>query len=49
MRLSTASLAMVIAMALGSQSANAGVMVHMFGWKYNDIANECENVLGPKG
>ena len=49
MRLLPASLAMVIAMALGSQSANAGVMVHMFGWKYNDIANECENVLGPKG
>ena len=44
-----AIIAVGMAIALASSSANAGVMVHMFGWKYNDIANECENVLGPKG
>ena len=38
-----------ISMALSSQAANAGVMVHLFQWKFNDIANECEKVLGPKG
>ncbi|MGL4207601.1 MAG: hypothetical protein ACRCRW_15985, partial [Aeromonadaceae bacterium] len=36
-------------LAISAPAVNAGVMVHMFGWKYNDIANECENVLGPKG
>ncbi len=25
------------------------VMVHVFEWKWNDIASECETVLGPKG
>ena len=38
--------------ALGSFSHTAtaeGVMVHLFQWKFNDIANECETVLGPKG
>ena len=35
--------------AMSATAADAGVMVHMFGWKYNDIANECEKVLGPKG
>lgn len=25
------------------------VMVHLFEWKWNDIATECETVLGPKG
>lgn len=29
-----------ISMALASQAADAGVMVHLFQWKYNDIANE---------
>lgn len=24
-------------------------MVHLFEWKWNDIAAECENFLGPKG
>ncbi|XP_023318806.1 alpha-amylase-related protein-like [Trichogramma pretiosum] len=24
-------------------------MVHLFEWKWNDIANECEKFLGPKG
>ncbi|WP_438834049.1 hypothetical protein ACPDZI_23280 [Aeromonas oralensis] len=38
--------------ALGSFSHTAtaeGVIVHLFQWKFNDIANECETVLGPKG
>jgi hypothetical protein len=25
------------------------VMVHLFEWKWADIANECENFLGPNG
>lgn len=25
------------------------VIVHLFEWSWNDIANECESVLGPKG
>lgn len=24
-------------------------MVHLFEWKWEDIANECERFLGPKG
>ncbi|MDO2949431.1 alpha amylase C-terminal domain-containing protein [Aeromonas simiae] len=42
----------ILAAALGSFSYNAvaeGVMVHLFQWKFNDVANECEKVLGPKG
>ncbi len=42
----------LLAAALGSFSHTAsaeGVMVHLFQWKFNDIANECETVLGPKG
>ncbi|XP_014213120.1 alpha-amylase-related protein-like [Copidosoma floridanum] len=30
-------------------AANRTTMVHLFEWKWNDIANECENFLGPKG
>lgn len=25
------------------------VIVHLFSWRWNDIADECERVLGPKG
>jgi alpha-amylase len=25
------------------------VMVHLFEWKWSDIASECERFLGPKG
>ena len=42
----------MLAAVLGSFSHTAaaeGVMVHLFQWKFNDIANECETVLGPKG
>src|SRR5207249_2306103 len=29
--------------------AAGDVFVHLFEWKWTDIANECENVLGPAG
>ena len=28
---------------------NRQVIVHLFEWKWTDIANECEEYLGPKG
>ena len=28
---------------------NRQVIVHLFEWKWTDIANECEVYLGPKG
>lgn len=28
---------------------NRTVMIHLFEWKWNDIAEECERFLGPKG
>lgn len=28
---------------------NRTVMIHLFEWKWNDIAAECERFLGPKG
>lgn len=30
-------------------SGNHGVIVHLFEWKWIDIALECERFLGPKG
>jgi alpha-amylase len=30
-------------------TASSGVFVQMFEWRWNDIAEECENVLGPAG
>jgi hypothetical protein len=29
--------------------ANRSAIVHLFEWKFEDIANECENFLAPKG
>lgn len=29
--------------------AQAGAFVHLFEWSWNDVAEECENFLGPKG
>ena len=49
LKFSSLTLGVGVAMALASGCANAGVMVHLFQWKFNDIANECETVLGPKG
>lgn len=28
---------------------NRSVMVHLFEWKWNDVADECERFLGPNG
>ena len=49
LKFSALTLGAAVALALTSNAANAGVMVHLFQWKFNDIANECETVLGPKG
>lgn len=44
-----------IAMCHGKGSKNPNfapgrsVIVHLFEWKWNDIALECERFLGPKG
>ena len=37
------------ALALPVQTAQAGAFVHLFEWKWSDVAQECENFLGPKG
>lgn len=34
---------------LPTQQAHAGAFVHLFEWKWSDVAQECENFLGPKG
>lgn len=46
---SVCSLGVALALGLATQAAQAEVMVHLFQWKYNDVANECENVLAAKG
>lgn len=33
----------------GPQTRPTGVMVHLFEWPWNDIAEECTRFLGPKG
>ena len=43
------SLGIAAGFAMVTGNAEAGVLVHLFQWKFNDIANECEKVLGPKG
>lgn len=30
-------------------SPDRNTIVHLFEWKFNDIADECERFLGPKG
>lgn len=32
-----------------AQAVDRTVFVHLFEWKWNDIAQECEDFLGPKG
>ena len=32
-----------------NQWPSRSVIVQLFEWKFEDIARECENVLGPKG
>src|SRR5262245_700784 len=34
---------------IGASPAKATVFVHLLEWTWNDIAQECENFLGPKG
>jgi alpha-amylase len=43
------TLSILIACLLGAAPANATVFVHLFEWPWNDIAQECEAFLGPKG
>ena len=40
--------ALLIALLAPSAFAGHGI-VHLFEWKFDDIAKECENFLGPKG
>jgi alpha-amylase len=44
-----AGTALGVALALPIQQAHAGAFVHLFEWKWSDIAQECETFLGPKG
>ena len=43
------SLGVAAGLAMVAGNVQAGVIVHLFQWKFNDVANECEKVLGPKG
>ena len=43
-----AALGAIVA-ALPMHQAQAGAFVHLFEWKWSDVAQECENFLGPKG
>ncbi|XP_059608181.1 alpha-amylase A-like [Phlebotomus argentipes] len=47
------SIPILIGLAQGQFDPNyvpdRNVIVHLFQWKYTDIANECENFLGPNG
>lgn len=47
-RLSTAFLGLSLMSAAASVSAGTA-FVHLFEWKWDDIATECESFLGPKG
>ena len=43
------SLSTLVVCLLGAAPAKATVFVHLFEWPWNDIAQECEDFLGPKG
>jgi alpha-amylase len=43
------TLSALVACLLGAPPATATVFVHLFEWTWNDIAQECEDFLGPKG
>ncbi|RCU50940.1 alpha-amlyase [Corallincola holothuriorum] len=47
----TASISAIAAAMLGlsGQAYSKDVAVHLFEWKWTEIANECETFLGPKG
>lgn len=38
-----------LGIGLTTQPVNANTFVHLFEWQWDDIAQECENWLGPKG
>lgn len=38
-----------LGIGLTAQPVNANTFVHLFEWQWDDIAQECENWLGPKG
>ncbi len=38
-----------LTLALPFNTAQADTFVHLFEWKWSDVATECEQVLGPKG
>jgi len=40
---------MVAAASAATSVDTSGVFVHLFEWSHADVANECENWLGPKG
>src|SRR5712691_7157899 len=41
--------ALALAYRASGHTAAGDVFVHLFEWKWTDIATECENVLGPAG
>ena len=43
------TLSTLVTCLLGAPLAQATVFVHLFEWTWNDIAQECEDFLGPKG
>lgn len=51
--LSVFCITILFACAQGSKNPHfapgRNVIVHLFEWKWNDIAVECERFLGPKG
>ena len=51
MLLVLAAMTVVAAVTAGEKlnGAPGGVIVHLFEWKYDDIAKECERFLGPNG
>lgn len=38
-----------LALSIPVTTAQAGAFVHLFEWQWSDVANECEQFLGPKG
>lgn len=38
-----------LSIGLSAQPASADTFVHLFEWQWEDVAQECENWLGPKG
>lgn len=43
------SVGLGLTLSLPFHTAQAGTFVHLFEWKWSDVANECEQFLGPNG